>query len=157
MPKMARGCRDVCTVSFSLDVSFVASPKLIRDGTFTVSFLADFNHTLLRKSPHVYRHEHWDAAALGHQLYLLAEALGYRGSGIGSFYNSMLRHFVFGDAGFSSEACPYHPVYHFTFGKADYDERIHKEDPYAYLEKLRRRHASSQKGILEAMMETVGI
>lgn len=94
---------------------------------------------------------HWEAAALGHQLYLMAEALGFRGSGIGSFYSSMVRHFAFGDAGFSNEECPYLPVYHFTFGMADFDARIDKHEPYSFLEKLRR-----EGGDMKAMKTTAG-
>ena len=104
------------------------------DGAFTVSFVAELDPLRSKDVPHLYRCVHWEAAWLGHALYLTSEAIGLRGSGIGSFYSSMARHFFFHDAApfhtHHPPTCPYRPVYHFTVGNPNHDDRIRHGWPY---------------------------
>lgn len=72
-----------------------------------------------------------EAGLIGQVLYLEAEALGLRGTGIGCFFDDAL-HQLFGLPQPTAIA-PLGSVYHFTVGVLLLDARIATEPPYAHL------------------------
>lgn len=94
------------------------------DGCFALGMVSEFEN-LVRGEPWRYRQLHWEAGLLGHVLYLEAETLGFRGTGIGCYFDDAL-HEILGlkDAAFAS-------LYHFTVGRALVDTRITTLQPYA--------------------------
>ena len=80
-------------------------------------FLAEFAGPIAG-NPAAYRHLHWEAGMLGQQLYLEAEAQGWRGTGIGCFFDDAV-HDILGltDEGFQV-------LYHFSAGVPVDDPRL---------------------------------
>ncbi len=93
------------------------------DGAFSVSMLAEFMPRLAR-SAWEYARLHMEAGALGQLLYLEAEALGLRGTGMGCFFDDPV-HELFGLTGETFQV-----LYHFTVGKGLEDLRL--KSLYAY-------------------------
>ena len=75
--------------------------------------------------PWAWRRLHWEAGAIGQVLYLEAEALGIRSTGIGCFFDDAAVR-VFG-----MNRGPWRSLYHFTVGGPVEDERLQSEPPYA--------------------------
>jgi rhodanese-related sulfurtransferase len=78
----------------------------------------------VRADPWRYKQLHWEAGLIGQVLYLEAESLGFRGTGIGCYFDDSM-HEVLGlkDITFQS-------LYHFTVGAGLVDSRIQTEPPY---------------------------
>lgn len=93
------------------------------DACVSLIMLAEFDSPIA-EDPWRYRQLHWEAGLLGHCLYLEAEALGLRGTGIGCFFDAAV-HEALGlrDTRFQS-------LYHFTVGRAIPDLRITTLPPY---------------------------
>jgi nitroreductase len=83
----------------------------------TFLMLAEFAAPI-RSNPVAYRHLHWEAGMLGHVLSLEAEASGWRGTGIGCFFDDA-DHEVLG-----LQDDKYQVIYHFAIGKAVDDPRL---------------------------------
>lgn len=100
------------------------------DGCFALGMLAEFDD-LVRAEPWRYKQLHWEAGLIGHALYLEAETLGFRGTGIGCYFDDVL-HEILGlkGAAFAS-------LYHFTIGLPLVDTRIMTLPPYADREQAR--------------------
>lgn len=94
------------------------------DSCFALSLLAEFE-PMVGLEPWRYRHLQWEAGLLGHVLYLEAEAIGLRGTGIGCFFDDAL-HQLLGLTGPQFQA-----LYHFTVGRALVDDRILTLPPYS--------------------------
>lgn len=75
------------------------------------------DHTLAA-DPAAYRDVHREAGVVGQMLYLQAEALGLRGTGIGCFFDDPVM------ASLGMEGGAYRTLYHFTVGAALEDSRI---------------------------------
>ncbi|MDY0013175.1 MAG: SagB family peptide dehydrogenase [Rhodocyclaceae bacterium] len=73
---------------------------------------------IVRRDPAAYRDVHREAGVIGQMLYLQAEALGLRGTGIGCYFDGPVMEAVGMGGG------PYRTVYHFTVGAALADSRI---------------------------------
>jgi len=93
------------------------------DSCFSLGMLAEFEHTV-QQDAWRYRQLHWEAGLLGHVLYLQAEMLELRGTGIGCFLDDAF-HELLGlrNRNFQS-------LYHFTVGRALTDTRITTLPPY---------------------------
>ena len=93
------------------------------DSCFALGMLAEFAD-VVEASPWRYRQLHWEAGLLGQVLYLQAEAVGLRGTGIGCFFDDAF-HEMLGlkDKRFQS-------IYHFTVGRPLLDDRISTLPPY---------------------------
>lgn len=102
----------------SLARGLLCGQDLASDGVLAVAFLADFAPRLEAEGPGFYRALHWEAGALGQVLYLEAEALGLRGTGIGCFFDAEL-HRVLGLTGTAWQC-----LYGFTLGRALDDPRL---------------------------------
>jgi SagB-type dehydrogenase family enzyme len=93
------------------------------DGCFSLGMLAEFSE-VVKPAPWRYRQLHWEAGLLGHVLYLEAEAAGFRGTGIGCFFDDAF-HEVLGVAD-----TRFQTIYHFTVGLPLIDDRITTLPPY---------------------------
>ncbi|GAO35445.1 nitroreductase [Sulfuricella sp. T08] len=93
------------------------------DGCFSLGMLVEFDE-VVASDPWRYRQLHWEAGLLGHVLYLEAEAMNMRGTGIGCFLDDAF-HKILGitDNSFQS-------LYHFTVGLPVLDSRILTQPPY---------------------------
>ena len=79
------------------------------DACFGMGMIAEFEG-LVRAEPWRYKQLHWEAGLIGQVLYLESEALGFRGTGVGCYFDDSM-HEVLGlkDSAFAS-------LYHFTVG-----------------------------------------
>ncbi|MEP9355090.1 nitroreductase family protein [Xanthobacter sp. KR7-65] len=93
------------------------------DSSFAVAMLSEFEATV-SADPWRYRQLHWEAGLLGHVLYLEAEAAGYRGTGIGCYFDDDLHQLL------GLEGAAFQSLYHFTVGRAALDDRITTEPAY---------------------------
>jgi len=84
----------------------------------------------LAASPAAYRELHRQAGLLGQVLYLEAESLGLRGTGIGCYFDDAVHELL------GLEDSAWQSLYHFTVGKPRIDERI--ETLAAYAERAER-------------------
>ena len=80
------------------------------------SIVADLEGAAERYGDRGYRYAHMEAGAAGHRLYIAAEALGMRATGIGAFFDDRVREYLELEAG--------EPVYHFAIGFPAVDSRL---------------------------------
>ena len=100
--------------------------EIAGDSAFSLGMIAKFRENI-KRNPWAYRRLFWEAGMIGQVLYLGAEALGLRGTGIGCYLDDM----VHGLLGISDDA--YQSLYHFTIGGAVEDRRITTLPPYHHL------------------------
>lgn len=87
------------------------------DSAFSLGMVAEFAETV-QTSPWLYRRLFWECGLIGQVLYLEAEAAGFRGTGIGCYFDDKVHEVLgFKDDGFQS-------FYHFTVGRALEDKRL---------------------------------
>ncbi|HIH74220.1 MAG TPA: SagB/ThcOx family dehydrogenase, partial [Methanosarcina sp.] len=80
------------------------------DACFTACMISEFEEPLKAFGPWMYPYLFWECGILGQLLYLEAEARGFRGCGIGCFFDNPL-HETLGLKGFE-----YQDLYHFAVG-----------------------------------------
>lgn len=99
--------------------------EIAADGAFSLGMIADFEGSLTSFGPWFYRRLFWEAGVIGQALYQEAEAAGFRGTGIGCYFDDAM-HSLLGlrDQRFQS-------LYHFTIGAAKEDLRLMSWPPYA--------------------------
>jgi SagB-type dehydrogenase family enzyme len=95
------------------------------DACFTLSMLAEFDEQVEAQASH-YRTLYQEAGLLGQVLYMQAEAEGFRGTGIGCYFDDAV-HELLGLRHQQLQA-----LYHFTVGVPMADTRISTEPPYAH-------------------------
>jgi len=93
------------------------------DSSFALAMLSEFEATVA-SDPWRYRQLHWEAGMVGQVLYLEAEAAGFRGTGIGCFFDDDLHRLV------GLESLEFQSLYHFTVGRPAIDTRITTEPAY---------------------------
>jgi nitroreductase len=91
---------------------------------FAVMFIAEFDAPI-QANPAAWRHLHWEAGMLGHCLTLEAEAAGWRGTGIGCFFDDAVHEVL----GLKDDR--YQVVYHFAIGIPVDDARLTTLPAYA--------------------------
>jgi SagB-type dehydrogenase family enzyme len=94
------------------------------DGCFSLAMLAQFEEPLKSIGPWFYPCLHWECGSIGQALYLAAEALGFRGCGIGCFFDDTVHELL----GLKTTA--FQDLYHFTVGKPVEDLKITTLPPY---------------------------
>jgi nitroreductase len=97
------------------------------DGAFSLGMLARFEPVLQERGAAAYRELFWEAGMIGQSLYLAAEAVGVRGTGIGCYFDDVL-HNALGLTGHDWQS-----LYHFTVGAPVEDLRLRMAPPYAHL------------------------
>ena len=94
------------------------------DSAFSLGMIAEFEPSLRRYGPWFYRRLFWETGVIGQVLYLEAEAIGLRATGIGCFFDDPVHQVMgFRDAMFQS-------LYHFTTGGHVEDPRLTTLPPY---------------------------
>ena len=96
------------------------------DSFFSLGMLVRFAANI-EAAPWRYRRLFWECGLLGQILYLEAEAAGYRGSGIGCFFDDAMH----GLLGLQNAA--WQSLYHFTVGEPLEDERLQTLPAYSHL------------------------
>ena len=97
------------------------------DGCFSLGMIAQFERPLRRYGAWFYPRLFWESGMVGQVLYLEAEAIGIRGTGIGCFFDDPM-HAVLG-----LKTLQYQSLYHFTIGGAIEDPRLRSLPPYSSL------------------------
>ncbi len=98
--------------------------EIAADGVFAAAMLCEFDPSLERHGAWFYPRLFWECGLVGQILYLEAEALGIRGTGIGCFFDQPAEE-VFGlDSG------RYRSLYHFSAGGPVEDSRLQSSPAY---------------------------
>jgi SagB-type dehydrogenase family enzyme len=92
--------------------------EIASDGCFSLGMLARFREPLERLGAWFYRRLFWECGAVGQALYLEAEAVGLRGTGIGCYFDDAV-HDVLG-----LKTDEFQSLYHFTVGQPVEDPRL---------------------------------
>jgi len=90
---------------------------------FTVAMLTEFA-PVIEREPARYRSLFQHAGLIGQVLYLEAEALGYRGTGIGCYFDDALHELI------GLQDTQWQSLYHFAIGTPVLDARIETTPPY---------------------------
>lgn len=93
------------------------------DSAFSLSMLGAFD-SVIETAPWSYNELHYEAGMIGQTLYLEAEAIGLRGTGIGCFFDDAVHELL----GIKEQALQV--IYHFTVGLAVNDPRLATLPPY---------------------------
>jgi SagB-type dehydrogenase family enzyme len=101
------------------------------DSAFSLGMIAEYEATL-SEGPWAYRHLFWEAGALGQVLYLESEAWGFRGTGIGCYFDDEVHRLL----GLRDET--FQSVYHFTTGSPLNDPRLSTLPPYGHIRRAPR-------------------
>jgi SagB-type dehydrogenase family enzyme len=88
------------------------------DGCFAVAMLSEFEKPLQEIGAWFYPRLYWECGMIGQSLYLGAETKGFRGCGVGCYFDDAV-HEMLGLKGWA-----FQDLYHFTVGKAIDDTRI---------------------------------
>lgn len=108
----------------ALAVQLCCAQEIAGDGVFSLGMIAEFESTLRWRGPWFYRRLFWETGVIGQVLYLEAEAIGLRATGIGCFFDDPVHQVMgFGNSAFQS-------LYHFTIGGAVEDPRLTTLPPY---------------------------
>ena len=102
------------------------------DSSFSLGMLARFDE-LLEEAPWVYPALFWEAGLIGQVLYLEAEEKGFRGTGIGCYFDDVMHELL------GIQNTRWQDLYHFTIGAPVADQRVQTKPPYHHLEQLRGR------------------
>ena len=108
----------------SQSVSVSCSQEIAGAGAFSLGMIADYERTLEERGAGAYPRLFWEAGAIGQVLYLEAELLGLRGTGIGCYFDDPMHSIL----GLTSRALQ--SLYHFTIGTAVEDTRLTSEPAY---------------------------
>jgi SagB-type dehydrogenase family enzyme len=92
--------------------------QLAGNACVAFSMIADLERATAAYSDRGYRYVHFEAGAIGHRLYLAAESLGLRATGIGAFYDDQVHQYL-NLAGDQRQV-----VYHFSIGYPVEDPRL---------------------------------
>jgi SagB-type dehydrogenase family enzyme len=97
------------------------------DGAFTAAMLARLEPTLRDEGAWAYRRLHWEAAALGHALYLEAEAMGLGATAMGCYLDDELHRLL----GLRDRR--FQVLYTIAVGRRVDDPRLRTSEPYRHL------------------------
>ncbi len=88
------------------------------DGCFSLGMLADFGEPLLKWGAAIYPRLYWECGLIGQILYLEAEAIDLKGTGIGCFHDDQFHDLI------GLHDSKYQCLYNFTVGGSVEDDRI---------------------------------
>jgi SagB-type dehydrogenase family enzyme len=100
--------------------------EIAEDGFFSLAMIARVEKPLREQGEWFYRRLFWECGLIGQLLYLEAEALGARSTGIGCFYDDPV-HDTLGLTGHAWQS-----LYHFSMGVPVEDTRLTNEPGYAW-------------------------
>jgi SagB-type dehydrogenase family enzyme len=96
------------------------------DSAFSLGMVAEFGETI-EAAPWQYRRLFWECGLIGQTLYLEAEAAGFRGTGIGCYFDDNVHELL----GIKDDK--FQSLYHFTVGKPLEDKRLETLPAYGHL------------------------
>ena len=99
--------------------------SIAADGCLSLGMIAEFERPLQEHGAWFYPRLFWECGIVGQVLYLEAEAIRIRGTGIGCFFDDPM-HSVLGLGTFE-----YQSLYHFTMGGPVEDPRLRSLPPYS--------------------------
>ncbi|KPJ78337.1 MAG: hypothetical protein AMJ54_04285 [Deltaproteobacteria bacterium SG8_13] len=105
--------------------------EIAGDSTFSLGMIAEFD-AVVRPAAYRYRQLFWEAGMIGQTLYLEAEAQGFRGTGIGCYFDDPVHELI----GVSDHS--WQSLYHFTVGRPVEDPRLTTLAAYHHLESSRQ-------------------
>ena len=94
------------------------------DAAFSLAMIAEYQEALFTHGAWFYRGLFWETGLIGQVLYLEAEAVGVRATGIGCYFDDPV-HRLFGLEGLAFQS-----LYHFTVGGPVDDPRLTTQAPY---------------------------
>ena len=97
------------------------------DGVYAVAMVAEFEEARKARGASFYKRLHWEAGLIGQLLYLEAEAIGIRSTGIGCFFDDSTHRVA------EMKGHTFQDLYHFTLGGPVDDDRLVTRPPYAHL------------------------
>jgi SagB-type dehydrogenase family enzyme len=103
--------------------AFSCHQDIASTSCFSLGMLCEFDEPVARDAS-LYRTLYREAGALGQVLYLEAEAQGYRGTGIGCFFDDVVHDLLSGGGQVRQS------LYHFAIGRPLDDGRIESSPPY---------------------------
>ncbi len=106
--------------------TFSCQQSIAGDSAFSLGMLARF-HDVIEASPHLYRQLFWETGMIGQVLYLMAEAQGVRGTGIGCFFDDGVHDLL----GLKDKT--WQSLYHFTVGGPVEDSRLQTFEAYFHV------------------------
>ena len=95
------------------------------EGCFSLGMITQFQEPLQKYGAWFYPRLYWECGLAGQVLYLEAEAIGIRATGIGCFFDDPMHRDILG-----IEDLSYQSLYHFTIGGALEDNRIESHSAY---------------------------
>ncbi len=98
--------------------------EIAEDGFFSLAMIARLEASLRERGEWFYRRLFWECGLLGQVLYLEAEAVGARATGIGCFYDDPV-HDMLGLTGPAWQS-----LYHFSMGAPVEDRRLTTQPAY---------------------------
>lgn len=96
------------------------------DSAYSLAMLAQFSDPLTA-DPSTYPRLYWESGLIGQVLYLQAEAIALRGTGIGCFFDEQMHQLL----GLSNDK--WQDLYHFTVGYPIEDKRLQTKAAYFHL------------------------
>jgi len=99
---------------------------IAEDGFFSLAMIARLEASLRERGEGFYRRLYWECGLIGQVLYLEAEAVGARATGIGCFYDDPV-HDMLGLTGHAWQS-----LYHFSMGVPVEDRRLTSEPGYPW-------------------------
>ncbi len=100
------------------------------DSAFSLGMIAEIESAMETFGPSQYRRLFWESGMIGQSLYLAAEFIGLRGTGIGCYFDDPVRELL-GVKDNSLES-----FYHFTIGGPVDDSRLQTHPPYIWAEEI---------------------
>jgi SagB-type dehydrogenase family enzyme len=113
LERIRRGDQRVMAAGLSL------GQDLAGNACVAFSMVADLARATADYGDRGYRYAHFEAGAIGQRLYLAAEALGLRATGIGAFFDDAVNDYL------NLESDSRLVVYHFAIGDPVPDPRVH--------------------------------
>jgi SagB-type dehydrogenase family enzyme len=100
------------------------------DSAFSLGMIAEIQSSIEMDGASQYRRLFWESGMIGQNLYLAAEYIGLRGTGIGCYFDDPVRELL-GVKDTSLES-----FYHFTIGGPVEDSRLQTHAPYLWSEEI---------------------
>ncbi len=109
----------------NLAMQLSCGQEIASHGAFALGMVAEFDESLEKFGPWVYKRLFWETGLIGQVLYLEAEAAGIRSTGIGCFFDDPVHRVL----GFYPQT-KWQSLYHFTVGGPQDDGRLTTLPPY---------------------------
>jgi len=107
------------------------SQDIAADGCFSLGMIAEFEKPIRESGPWFYPRLFWESGLVGQVLYLEAEVVGIRSTGIGCFLDNPVHDML------NLKNKTFQSLYHFTVGHPQEDTRLYTLPPYS--EELRSK------------------